>query len=182
MGIPLVEMVVWDPWAVQIGQGHGGQTKQILAASRVLLWKGHCAVHQRFLPGHVDQVRAKYPGIQVIVHPECRWEVCQKADALGSTEQLIEIVEQAPPGAMFAVGTEIHLVNRMARRFAELGKRIVTLDETGCLCTTMYRISPQHLAWALENLVEGRVVNRIQVRSSVKHWARVALDRMLEAG
>ena len=150
--------------------------------SRVILWKGHCAVHQRFLPGHVDQVRAKYPGIQVIVHPECRWEVCQKADALGSTEQLIKIVDEAAPGAMFAVGTELHLVNRMARRFAQQGKRVITLDDTGCLCTTMYRISPQHLAWALENLVEGRVVNRIQVRKSVKHWSRVALDRMLELG
>jgi quinolinate synthase len=182
MGIPLDELAVWDPWAIQIGPSHGGQTKESLAASRVLLWKGHCAVHQRFLPGHVDQVRAKYPGIQVIVHPECRWEVCQKADALGSTEQLIKIVEQGPVGAMFAVGTEIHLVNRMARRFAEQGKRVITLDDTGCLCTTMYRISPQHLAWALENLVEGRVVNRIQVRKSVKHWARVALDRMLEVG
>ncbi len=180
MGIPLGEMAVWDPWAIQIGQGHGGQTKENLTASRILLWKGHCAVHQRFLPGHVDQARAKYPGIQVIVHPECRWEVCQKADALGSTEQLIKIVEQAAPGSMFAVGTEIHLVNRMARRFAEQGKRVITLDDTGCLCTTMYRISPQHLAWALENLVEGRVVNRIRVRKSVKHWARVALDRMLE--
>jgi quinolinate synthase len=180
MGIPLDQMAVWDPWAIQIGQGHGGQTERNLAASRVFLWKGHCAVHQRFLPGHVDQVRAKYPGIQVIVHPECRWGVCQKADALGSTEQLIKIVEQAPAGAMFAVGTEIHLVNRMARRFAEQGKRVITLDDTGCLCTTMYRISPQHLAWALENLVEGRVVNRIQVRKSVKQWAKVALDRMLE--
>ena len=96
----------------------GGQTKENLAASRVLLWKGHCAVHQRFLPSHVDQVRAKYPGIQVIVHPECRWEVCQKADALGSTERLIALVEQAPAGSMFAIGTEIHLVNRLARRFA----------------------------------------------------------------
>jgi len=182
MHIPLDEMVVWDPWAIQLGTNYGGQTKENLTASRVLLWKGHCAVHQRFLPGHVDQVRAKYPHIQVIVHPECRWEVCQKADALGSTERLIQIVEQAPAGSMFAIGTEIHLVNRLARRFAPEGKKIITLDSTGCLCTTMYRITPQHLCWALENLVEGRVVNRIQVRPSVKQWARVALDRMLEAG
>ena len=180
MGIPLEEMAVWDPWAPGLGPIQGGQTRDRFEASRVILWKGHCAVHQRFLPGHVDKVRAKYPGIQVIVHPECRWEVCRKADALGSTERLIEIVENAPAGSMFAVGTEIHLVNRLARRFAGQGKRIITLDDTGCLCTTMYRISPQHLAWALENLVEGRVVNRIEVRRSVKHWARVALDRMLD--
>jgi quinolinate synthase len=177
MQIPLEQMPVWDPWGLQ-----GGQTKASLAASRVLLWKGHCSVHQRFLPSHVDQVRAKYSGIRVIVHPECRWEVCQKADALGSTERLIALVEQAPAGTMFAIGTEIHLVNRLAKRFAGEGKRIITLDDTGCLCTTMYRISPQHLAWALENLLEGRVVNRIQVRASVKQWARVALDRMLEIG
>jgi quinolinate synthase len=175
MGIPLDRMPVWDPWALQ-----GGQTKLALHASRILLWKGHCSVHQRFLPSHVDQVRAKYPGIQVIVHPECRWEVCQKADALGSTERLIKIVEDAPAGSTFAIGTEIHLVNRLAKRFAAEGKKIITLDDSGCLCTTMYRISPQHLAWALENLVEGRVVNQIQVKRSVKKWARVALDRMLE--
>jgi quinolinate synthase len=182
MGIPLEQMVVWDPWAVQLGAHCGGQTRESLEASRVILWKGHCAVHQRFLPQHVDQARAKYPGIQVIVHPECRWDVCQKADALGSTERLIALVEQAPAGSMFAIGTEIHLVNRLAKRFAGEGKRIITLDDTGCLCTTMYRITPQHLVWALENLVEGNVVNRIQVRDSVKHWAKVALDRMLEVG
>jgi quinolinate synthase len=175
MDIPLESMPVWDPWALQ-----GGQTKAALEAARIVLWKGHCSVHQRFLPSHVDQVRAKYPGIQVIVHPECRWEVCQKADALGSTERLIQIVEDAPAGSTFAIGTEIHLVNRLARRFAAKGKKIITLDDSGCLCTTMYRISPHHLAWALENLVEGRVVNQIQVKRSVKRWARVALDRMLE--
>ena len=175
MDIPLDRMIVWDPWALQ-----GGQSSAAFEASRIILWKGHCSVHQRFLPSHVDQVRAKYPGIRVIVHPECRWEVCQKADALGSTEQLIKLVEGAPAQSMFAIGTEIHLVNRLAKRFAPEGKRIITLDDTGCLCTTMYRITPQHLAWALENLVAGRVVNRIQVKTSVKHWARVALDRMLE--
>ena len=177
MGIPLDEMQVWDPWGLQ-----GGQTKSALEDSRVLLWNGHCSVHQRFLPRHVDEVRAKYPDVQVIVHPECRWEVCQKADAVGSTERIIKVVEDAPAGTTFAIGTEIHLVNRLARRFASQGKRIVSLESYGCLCTTMYRISPQHLAWALENLVGGRVVNRIKVRSSVKHWARVALDRMLEIG
>jgi len=182
MGIGLEAMAVWDPWAVQLGSMRGGQTKERLAGSRILLWKGHCAVHQRFLPSHVDQVRAKYPGIRVIVHPECRFEVCQKADAMGSTEQLIAMVEEAPAGSMFAIGTEIHLVNRLARRFAKEEKKIITLDDTGCLCTTMFRISPQHLAWALENLAEGRVVNRVEVKAEVKHWARVALDRMLEAG
>jgi len=175
MGIPLTDMVVFDPW--QIG---GGVSAERLRDARVILWKGHCSVHQRFLPEHVDKVRAKYPGIQVIVHPECRLEVCEKADQLGSTEKLIKIVQDAPAGTTFAIGTEIHLVHRLANEFAPQGKRIVTLDDTGCLCTTMYRISPQHLAWALENLVEGRVVNRIQVRDDVKYWARVALDRMLE--
>jgi quinolinate synthase len=177
MGIPLSDMVVYDPW-----QLNGGLAPLPLQAARVILWKGHCSVHQRFLPEHVDKVRAKYPGIQVIVHPECRLEVCEKADALGSTERLIRIVEEAPAGTSFAIGTEIHLVHRLAQEFAPQGKSIVTLDDTGCLCTTMYRISPQHLAWALENLIQGRVVNRIQVREDVKHWARVALDRMLEIG
>jgi quinolinate synthase len=120
--------------------------------------------------------------MQVVVHPECRWEVCQKADALGSTERIIELIEKAPEGSSFAVGTEIHLVNRLAKQFAPRGKQVITLDESGCLCTTMYRISPQHLAWTLENLVDGHVVNRIQVDETVKHWAGVALDRMLEIG
>ncbi len=177
MGIPLSEMVVWDPYQI-----NGGVTPERLHAAKVVLWKGHCSVHQRFLPEHVDRVRREEPGMQVVVHPECRWEVCQKADVLGSTERIIQTIEQAPAGSSFAVGTEIHLVNRLAKRFAPLGKRVITLDESGCLCTTMYRISPQHLAWALENLIDGRVVNRIQVEHGTKRWARVALDRMLEIG
>lgn len=175
MGIPLAEMVVYDPYQI-----NGGLTSARLRAAKVILWKGHCSVHQRFLPDHVDQVRAKYPGVQVVVHPECRWEVCQKADALGSTERIIEFVRAAPEGSTVAIGTEIHLVNRLARQFAPEGKKVITLDDTGCLCTTMFRISPQHLCWVLENLVEGRVVNQISVRNDVKHWAKVALDRMLD--
>jgi quinolinate synthase len=177
MGIPLSEMVVWDPYQI-----NGGVTPERLHAARIVLWKGHCSVHQRFLPEHVDRIRREHPGMQVVVHPECRWEVCQKADALGSTERIIDLIERAPEGSSFAVGTEIHLVNRLGKRFVPLGKRVITLDESGCLCTTMYRISPQHLAWTLENLIEGHVVNRIRVENDVKHWARVALDRMLEIG
>jgi quinolinate synthase len=175
MGIPLEQCVVWDPFMI-----NGGLTPERLRKARVILWKGHCSVHQRFLPEHVDQVRARYPGIRVIVHPECRWEVCQKADGIGSTEGLIKIIEDAPRGTSFAVGTEIHLVNRMGKDFAKNDKKVITLDDSGCLCTTMFRISPQHLCWALENLTEGNVVNRIQVPNETKHWARVALDRMLE--
>jgi quinolinate synthase len=168
-------MVVWDPYMLE-----GGVDSERLRKARVILWKGHCSVHQRFLPEHVDQVRSKYPGIRVIVHPECRWEVCQKADGIGSTEGLLKMIGQAPSGTMFAVGTEIHLVNRMGKEFAREGKKVLSLDDSGCLCTTMFRISPQHLGWALENLVAGNTVNRIKVREDVKHWARVALDRMLE--
>jgi quinolinate synthase len=125
-------------------------------------------------------VRAKYPDIRVVVHRECRLEVCQKADAIGSTERIIKFIEEAPKGTKFAVGTEIHLVNRLGKRFAQDDKMVITLDDAGCLCTTMYRISPQHLCWALENLVDGHVVNRIKVDDDVKRGARVALTRMLE--
>jgi quinolinate synthase len=175
MGIPLDQCVVWDPFMIS-----GGVTPERLRKARVILWKGHCSVHQRFLPEHVDNVRARYPGIRVIVHPECRFEVCQKADGVGSTEGLIKMIKDAPAGTKFAVGTEIHLVNRMGKEFAGENKMVITLDDSGCLCTTMFRISPQHLCWALENLVEGNVVNRIKVPEEVKHWAHVALDRMLE--
>jgi len=176
LGIPLESCVVWDPYVI-----NGGLTREQIERATVILWKGHCSVHQRFLPEHVDHVRAAHPGIRVIVHPECRWEVCRKADGIGSTEKIIQMIDDAPPGTSFAVGTEMHLVSRMARKYATQGKTIVSLGDQGCLCTTMYRISPQHLAWALENLVDGNVVNRIQVRDDVKHWARIALDRMLQA-
>jgi quinolinate synthase len=167
------DMRLWNPRLVL-----GGLTDREVKESTLLLWKGHCSVHQRFLPEHVDKVRAKYPGMQIIVHPECRWEVCQKADGIGSTDYLIKKIKEAPSGSAFAVGTEIHLVNRLAKEHAD--KHVMTLDDSGCLCTTMFRISPQHLCWALENLVEGNVVNPIRVKDSVKRGARVALDRMLE--
>jgi quinolinate synthase len=173
LGIPLHEMVTWDPYLPM-----GGLAPERLRSARVILWKGHCSVHLRFLPEHVDRVRATYPGIKVVVHPECRWEVCQKADALGSTDKIIKTVTAAPAGSKLAIGTEIHLVNRLAKENPD--KMVITLDDSGCLCTTMFRISPQHLCWALENLVESNVVNRIRVRDDVKNWARVALSRMLE--
>jgi quinolinate synthase len=175
MGIPLHEMVVWDPYLL-----NGGVSPERLKAAKVILWKGHCSVHQRFLPEHVDRIRRDEPGMTVVVHPEYRWEVCQKADVLGSTEKIIKTIEDGAPGSSFAVGTEIHLVNRLAQRFAPLGKKVITLDDSGCLCTTMYRISPAHLAWALESLLAGKVVHQIKVAEETKHWAKVALDRMLE--
>jgi quinolinate synthase len=172
-GIPLNEMVVWDPYML-----NGGLTNDQLKRAKVILWKGHCSVHQRFLPEHIEHMRTNHPGIQIVTHPECRWEVCQKADATGSTDFIIKYVKAAPAGATIAIGTEMHLVHRLATENPD--KQILSLDDTGCLCTTMYRISPQHLCWALENLVDGNVVNQIKVKNKVKHWARVALDRMLE--
>ena len=144
MGIPLSQMAVWDPYML-----NGGLTPERLKAAKVILWKGHCSVHQRFLPEHVDRVRRDEPGMTVVVHPECRWEVCQKADVLGSTEKIIETIERGAPGSSFAVGTEIHLVNRLAERFAPAGKRVITLDDSGCLCTTMYRMRIWRGRWRI---------------------------------
>jgi quinolinate synthase len=172
-GIPLNEMVVWDPYMI-----NGGLTNEQMKRAKVILWKGHCSVHQRFLPEHVEHMRAAHPGVQIVTHPECRWEVCQKADATGSTDFIIKFVKAAPAGSTIAIGTEIHLVHRLAAEHPD--KTVLSLDDSGCLCTTMFRISPQHLCWALENLVDGNVVNQIKVKKNVKQWAKVALDRMLE--
>jgi len=173
MGIPLDEMVVWDPQ-----QELGGNTEEAIRRAKMILWKGYCSVHQRFLPQHVDRVRAEHPGIRVIVHPECRFEVVQKADDTGSTEGIIKKVTAAAAGTSWAVGTEIHLVNRLKKSLAD--RTVISLDPHVCVCTTMFRITPQHLLWALENLMEGNVVNRISVPENQRHWARVALDRMLK--
>jgi quinolinate synthase len=172
MGIPLEEMVVWDPY-----KPLGGLTDEQLRRARVLLWKGYCSVHQRFLPEHVERVRREHPGIRVIAHPECRWEVCEQADDIGSTEQIIKKVTAGEPGSAWAVGTEIHMVNRLTKENPD--KLVISLDPNVCVCTTMFRISPQHLCWALENLAAGRVVNRIEVGDDTRRWARVALERML---
>lgn len=173
MGIPLDRMAVWDPQ-----QDSGGLSEEEIDRARVILWKGHCSVHQRFLPEQVERARKVYPGIRVIAHPECRWEVCQLADEVGSTEFIIQRVAEAAPGTRWAVGTEIHLVNRLAQENPD--RFVISLDDCGCLCSTMFRISPQHLCWMLEGLLAGQVVNRVCVEPETKRWARVALDRMLE--
>ncbi len=172
MGIPLEQMVVWDPH-----RRMGGNSPEALRAARVILWKGYCSVHQRFRVEHVERVRREHPGIRVIVHPECAWEVVQQADEAGSTEQILHRIEESAPGTKWAVATEIHLVHRMSKLFTD--RTVISLDPNVCVCTTMFRISPQHLLWALDNLAEGRVVNRISVPDQTRHWAKVALERML---
>lgn len=173
MGYPLVSMVLWDP-----NLSWGGNDPQTLKKAQFILWKGHCSVHELFKPEHVDEARAKYPGIQVIVHPECSWEVVQKADGFGSTAKIVEMIDAAPPGSQWAIGTEVHLVNRLKNKHPE--QRIVILSECQCLCSTMYRIDLPHLCWALENLAEGKVVNRISVDPETKMHAKTALNRMLD--
>jgi quinolinate synthase len=174
MGIPLERMPVWDPYEDQ-----GGLTADQIKDATILLWKGHCSVHNRFTPEMVDARRAQIPGVQVIVHPECRFEVAQKADAIGSTEGIIKTVTDSPEGTKWAIGTELNLVNRLAKQFAGR-KPIVSLDDCFCLCGTMFRIDPPHLLWVLEALVEGRIVNEVRVPDDVQRDAKTALDRMLQ--
>ena len=171
-GIPLDAMVVWDPF-----KDLGGNTEDELRNARLILWKGHCSVHGRFKQWHVDQVRKDVPDIKVLVHPECTYEVVQASDINGSTEFIIKTIEAAPSGSKWAVGTEINLVNRLIAQFPD--KHIQLLAPDLCMCATMYRIAPQNLAWALESLVAGHVVNQIIVPEETAKWARIALDRML---
>ncbi len=172
MDIPLDQMIVWDPY-----QEFGGNTPEAIRSARIILWNGYCSVHQRFTPQQVERVRREHPGIRVIAHPECRFEVAQAADQIGSTEGIIKAIQSSPAGTEWAVGTEIHLVNRLSKELKN--HRIISLDPSVCVCTTMFRITPQHLLWALENLGEGNIVNRISVDERTRHHARVALDRML---
>ena len=172
LGLSLDDCVLFDPH-----KPGGGVSPDQLRAAKMVLWRGHCSVHGRFTADTVAEVRERIPGVQVIVHPECRYDVVSAADQVGSTESIIKAVDAAPAGSAWAVGTELNLVKRLALRHPE--QQIVYLDRTVCFCSTMNRIDLPHLVWALENLVEGRVVNRIEVDPEVAHWARVGLDRML---
>jgi quinolinate synthase len=173
LGVPLDDMVVWDPNEI-----FGGLDPDVVKRARVILWKGHCSVHTRFTARQIENIRTQHPGIKVIVHPEVPWDVVQAADDAGSTEYIIRTVKQSPAGSTWAVGTEIHLVNRLAREVAP-ERNVLSLDQFGCLCSTMFRVSPNHLLWALEGLVDGVVHNRIVVPDDRKYWTKVALDRML---
>jgi quinolinate synthase len=167
------DLVVWDP-----RRPHGGLEPEQLARARFILWRGWCSVHTRFTVDQIQQARAEHPGVSVIVHPECPREVVEAADFAGSTEQISQVIAEAPSGTEWAVGTEINLVRRLAAEMKD--KLIWCLDPVICPCSTMYRIHPAYLCWVLEALVEGRVVNQVRVDPSTAHWARVALDRMLE--
>src|SRR6188472_1825042 len=173
MGVPLDEMVVWDP-----NETWGSLTPEEVQRARIILWKGHCSVHVRFTVRQIEQLRAQHPGLRVIVHPEVPWEVVQAADDSGSTEYIINQVKSSPAGSVWAVGTEVHLVNRLASQVGP-DRTVLSLDQFGCLCSTMFRVSPNHLLWILEGLVAGEVHNRIVVPEDQKHWTKVALDRML---
>jgi quinolinate synthase len=174
LGVPLDRMVVWDP--MEVG---GGLTPEEARNAKLLLWKGHCSVHTRFTVAQIDAFRKKYPEGKVIAHPECTFDVVQAADASGSTEKIIETVKGSPEGSVWAVATEIHLVNRLAHDVAP-GRTVVTLDPFGCLCSTMFRVSPNHLLWILDGLVAGEIHNQIVVPDETKRWAKLALDRMLD--
>ena len=171
--------VVYDPKATRRGEGVGGATPEEVARARVVLWAGHCSVHKLFRPEHCDEARASDPDIRILVHPECCKEVVDKSDLTGSTESIIATIESAPRGSSWAVGTEVHLVDRLARAAAERGVRVRILSDCQCLCTTMYRIDEPHLLWVLDNLASGKVVNRISVHPEARGPAIDALDRML---
>jgi quinolinate synthase len=173
MGVPLDRMVVWDP-----REDTGGLARQAVKDARIILWKGYCSVHQHFTVQQISNARREYPGCRVIVHPECAYEVVQAADDSGSTEYIIKAVTKAAPGTTWVVGTEIHLVNRLSKELPD--RTVLFLDDCVCMCSTMYRIDPEHLLWVLENLVRGRVVNQITVDEETRKWALIALDRMLK--
>jgi quinolinate synthase len=174
MGIPFDEMPVWDP-----DLEYGGLAPEQIRKARLLLWKGHCSVHQMFRPEHIEKFRAEHPEGWVISHPECCFEVCRLSDHVGSTEHIVKIVKEAPPDTRWLVGTELNLVNRLAEDVKGEGKIVQFMAPIVCMCSTMQRIDPPHLAWTLENLAEGRVVNRVAVPEHEAVPARLTLERML---
>jgi quinolinate synthase len=171
-GIPLDKMVLWNPH-----EELGGNTEEELRNAKLILWRGHCSVHGRFKPWHVDKIRKDIPGIQVLVHPECMREVVEISDLNGSTSFIINTVANAPSGSKWAIGTELNLVLRLQKQFPD--KEIHLLAPDLCMCATMYRIAPQNLAWAIENIAAGNVVNQIKVDDETKHFALIALERMI---
>ena len=175
IGVPPDEMVVWD-----FDEPLGGLTPEQIRKARILLWKGHCSVHQMFQAQHILNFRNQYPEGLVISHPECNFEVCKLSDYVGSTDFIIKTVTESKPNTRWLVGTELNLVNRIADKFKRQGKIVQFMASTVCMCSTMARIDPQHLAWTLENLVEGKIVNQIRVPAREADLARTALRRMLE--
>jgi len=175
MGIPLDEMVEWD-----FDKPMGGLTEEQIKKAKMILWKGFCSVHQMFQPEHIDRFKEMYPEAKIISHPESSFEVCQKSDAVGSTEMIIKTIADSAPGTRWLVGTELNLVNRLHEQFKGEGKNIHFMSPTVCMCSTMFRIDPQHLAWTLENLVAGNIVNQIKVAPEEAEQARLALQRMLD--
>jgi quinolinate synthase len=174
MGITNDEMPVFDPYESNLG----GHTEAAIQKSRVILWKGHCSVHQMFRAEHVKLFRDRYPGIKILVHPECPQDVNDQADISGSTSKIIQTVEAAPPGTIWAIGTELHLVNRLKKEHPE--QEIHFLSPVVCMCATMYRIDLAHLCWSLENLAAGKPVNIIEVDDEIARLSLLALERMLE--
>ncbi|MGB7069490.1 MAG: quinolinate synthase NadA [Pyrinomonadaceae bacterium] len=172
-GIPLDKMALWNPH-----EELGGNTEDELHEAKLILWRGHCSVHGRFKPWHVDRIRNEIPGVQVLVHPECTREVVELSDLNGSTSFIINTVENAPSGTKWAIGTEVNLVNRLQQRFPDREVHLLAPDL--CMCATMYRIAPQNLAWAMGNLLEGKIVNEIAVDAETKHFASIALERMID--
>ena len=171
-GIPLDKMALWNPH-----EELGGNTEEQLHDAKLILWRGHCSVHGRFKPWHVDKIRADVPGVQVLVHPECIREVVELSDLDGSTSFIIKTVENSPAGSKWAIGTEVNLVNRLQARFPDKEIRLLAPDL--CMCATMYRIAPQNLAWVMENLLDDNIVNEIVVDDETKHYAVIALERMI---
>ena len=173
MGIDLSEIIVWDPF-----KPLGGNTKEEIVNSKLILWKGHCSVHTRFSTAQIDKAREEDPDINIIVHPECTLDVVQSADYYGSTEYIKKIIDEAEPGTSWAIGTEISMVNRLSEENPD--KKIFCLDSIVCPCSTMYRIHPAYLSWVLDGLLENKVINQIKVPDNVKKYSKISLNRMLE--